>query len=85
MTAVGPKPITSRPYPVRRTAKGAALVRVLRTTEPKDIAILCLIPSFAFFLIDRGMALLIRGELATPGQQFLRCPARDRHVLPRPP
>jgi cytochrome c oxidase subunit 1 len=44
---------------------------MLRTTDPKDIAILYLVTSFAFFLIGGAMALLIRGELARPGQQFL--------------
>src|SRR5688500_7485020 len=44
---------------------------MLRTTDPKDIAILYLVTSFAFFLIGGAMALLIRGELAVPGQQFL--------------
>jgi cytochrome c oxidase subunit 1 len=71
MTAVAPKPITSRPYPARKTVKGSRLVHMLRTTDPKDIAILYLVTSFAFFLIGGAMALLIRGELAVPGQQFL--------------
>jgi cytochrome c oxidase subunit 1 len=38
------------------------------TTDPKDIAILYLVTSFAFFLIGGTMALLIRGESALPGQ-----------------
>ena len=44
---------------------------MLRTTDPKDIAILYLVTSFGFFLVGGAMALLIRGELAVPGQQFL--------------
>src|SRR4051812_29448639 len=44
---------------------------MLRTTDPKDIAILYLVTSFAFFLVGGAMALLMRGELAVPGQQFL--------------
>src|SRR3954452_10898791 len=71
MTAVTPKPITSRPYPARRVVKGSRLAHMLRTTDPKDIAILYLVTSFAFFLIGGTMALLIRAELAWPGQQFL--------------
>src|SRR5829696_1847536 len=71
MTAVAPKPITSRPYPARRTVKGSTLLRMLRTTDPKDIAILYLVASFAFFMVGGAMALLMRGELAVPGQQFL--------------
>ena len=71
MTAVTPKPISSRPYPARRVVKGSRLAHMLRTTDPKDIAILYLVTSFAFFLIGGTMALLIRAELAWPGQQFL--------------
>ena len=71
MTAVAPKLISSRAYPVRRAAKGSRLVHMLRTTDPKDIAILYLVTSFAFFLIGGAMAVLIRGDLAVPGQQFL--------------
>src|SRR3954463_7131331 len=71
MTAVAPKPITSRPYPARRMVKGSRLAHMLRTTDPKDIAILYLVTSFGFFLAGGAMALLIRGELAGPGPQFL--------------
>ena len=51
MTAVAPKPIATRPYPARRVAKGSTLLKMLRTTDPKDIAILYLVTSFVFFLI----------------------------------
>ena len=44
---------------------------MLRTTDPKDIAILYLVTSFGFFMAGGAMALLMRGELAVPGQQFL--------------
>ena len=71
MTAVAPKPITARPYPARRAAKGSVLLKMIRTTDPKDIAILYLVTTFVFFLVGGVMALLIRGELAVPGQQFL--------------
>ncbi|MFB9387229.1 cbb3-type cytochrome c oxidase subunit I, partial [Pseudonocardia petroleophila] len=71
MTAVAPKPITSRPYPARRTGKGSTFLKMLRTTDPKDIAILYMVTSFGFFLAGGAMALLMRGELAVPGQQFL--------------
>ena len=71
MTAVAPKPITARPYPARRAVKGSVLLKMMHTTDPKDIAILYLVTTFAFFLVGGAMALLIRGELAVPGQQFL--------------
>ncbi|MBO0850422.1 MAG: cbb3-type cytochrome c oxidase subunit I, partial [Pseudonocardia sp.] len=71
MTQVAPQPITARPYPARRTVKGASLARYLRTTDPKDIAILYLVTSFAFFMAGGAMAMLMRAELARPGIQFL--------------
>jgi cytochrome c oxidase subunit 1 len=71
MTAVAPKPITARPYPARVTPKGSVFLHILRTTDPKDIAILYLVTSFAFFMAGGLMAMLIRAELAVPGQQFL--------------
>ncbi|TQM45721.1 cytochrome c oxidase subunit I [Pseudonocardia cypriaca] len=70
MTAVEPKPIAPQ-YPARRTPKGATFAKMLRTTDPKDIAILYLVTSFVFFMVGGAMALLIRGELAVPGLQFL--------------
>ncbi|MBO0839834.1 MAG: cbb3-type cytochrome c oxidase subunit I, partial [Sciscionella sp.] len=51
--------------------KGSALLRMVRTTDPKDIAILYLTTSFGFFLAGGVMALLMRTELARPGLQFL--------------
>ena len=71
MTAVAPKPITARPYPAHRAAKGSVLLKMMHTTDPKDIAILYLVTTFVFFMVGGAMALLIRGELAVPGQQFL--------------
>jgi cytochrome c oxidase subunit 1 len=71
VTAVAPKPITSRPYPARQAPKGSLLVKLMRTTDPKDIGIMYLVTTFGFFLAGGAMALLIRGELAVPGQQFL--------------
>ncbi|MBP2369543.1 aa3-type cytochrome oxidase subunit I [Pseudonocardia parietis] len=70
MTTAKPKPITARPH-ARRTGKGSLFLRMLRTTDPKDIAILYLITSFAFFMAAGAMAMLIRGELARPELQFL--------------
>jgi len=71
MTQVEPKPITARPYAVRRTVKGAALLKMIGTTDPKDIAILYLVTSFAFFMGGGLMAMLMRAELAAPGLQLL--------------
>ena len=68
MTAVAPQPITARPYPARVSPKGSVLLKMLRTTDPKDIAILYLVTSFGFFMVGGAMALLMRTELARPGR-----------------
>src|SRR5262249_59590607 len=41
------------------------------TTDAKQIGIMYLVTSFAFFLVGGLMALLMRAELARPGLQFL--------------
>jgi cytochrome c oxidase subunit 1 len=71
VTALAPQPITTRPYPARTTVKGSRLLHMLRTTDPKDIGILYLVTSFAFFMIGGAMAMLIRGELARPKLQIV--------------
>ena len=71
MTTVAPKPIVTRPWPVHKPTKGSALARLLRTTDAKQIGLMYLVTSFAFFFIGGFMALLMRGELARPGLQFL--------------
>jgi len=71
VTQAEPEPITVRPYPARRSAKGSMLLKMLHTTDPKDIAILYLVTSFGFFMAGGAMAMLMRAELAVPGQQFL--------------
>ncbi|MFC5949539.1 cbb3-type cytochrome c oxidase subunit I, partial [Pseudonocardia lutea] len=55
----------------RPSPRGSRMLHLLRTTDPKDIAILYLVTAFVFFLVGGAMALLIRAELARPGQQFL--------------
>jgi cytochrome c oxidase subunit I len=73
VTTVAPKPtpIVTRPWPVRQPIKGSALARLLRTTDAKQIGIMYMTTSFAFFLIGGLMALIMRAELARPGLQFL--------------
>jgi cytochrome c oxidase subunit I len=73
VTTVAPKPtpIVTRPWPVRQPVKGSAFARLLRTTDAKQIGLMYLTTSFAFFLIGGLMALLMRAELARPGLQFL--------------
>ena len=71
MTTVAPKPIVTRPWPVRQQVRGSALARMLRTTDAKQIGIMYMVTSFVFFVIGGFMALLMRAELARPGMQFL--------------
>jgi cytochrome c oxidase subunit 1 len=59
------------PGSLRRSVRGTALARLLRTTDAKQIGIMYLTTSFGFFLIGGVMALLMRGELGRPGMQFL--------------
>ena len=53
-------PPRTRARPVRRPVKGAALLNLTRTTDPKQIGIMYLTASFGFFLIGGVMALLMR-------------------------
>ncbi|MPZ85323.1 MAG: cytochrome ubiquinol oxidase subunit I, partial [Actinophytocola sp.] len=71
MTTTKPTPILTHPYPARPSPKGSALLRTIRTTDPKQIGILYLTTSFGFFLAGGVMAMLMRTELARPGMQFL--------------
>jgi cytochrome c oxidase subunit 1 len=68
---VEPKPIVTRPWPVRVEPRGSWLSRTLRTTDAKQIGIMYMVTSFAFFAIGGLLALIMRAELARPGLQFL--------------
>jgi cytochrome c oxidase subunit 1 len=65
------RPVEIHSVPVRKPVKGSYLLRVFRTTDHKQIGIMYLVTSFAFFMVGGAMAMLIRTELAAPGQQFL--------------
>jgi cytochrome c oxidase subunit 1 len=71
VTAVAPKPVATRPYPARPTVKGGYLLQWFRETDPKKIGVFYVVTAFAFFMVGGAMAMLIRSELAFPGQQFL--------------
>jgi cytochrome c oxidase subunit 1 len=71
MTAPEPKPMVTRPWPVRRSVPGSLMLRLLRTTDAKQIGLMYLVTSFAFFLVGGFMALLMRAELAQPGADYL--------------
>jgi len=70
VTTVAPKPIVTRPYPVRRAVKGSAVGRLLRTTDAKLIGLMYLATSFLWFFVGGFMALLMRAELARPQLQI---------------
>ncbi|WP_433686296.1 aa3-type cytochrome oxidase subunit I [Micromonospora carbonacea] len=59
------------PGPVRPALPGAKLIKLLGTTDAKQIGLLYLVTSFVFFLIGGVLALLLRAELARPRLQFL--------------
>jgi len=71
VTVTAPSPIVSRPAPVRTTTRGSLFLSLLRTTDHKMIGKMYLVTAFMFFLAGGFMALLMRGELARPGLQFL--------------
>jgi cytochrome c oxidase subunit 1 len=56
---------------VRKATLGQQVVRVLTTTDHKLIGKLYLGTSFMWFLVGGLLALVIRSELAAPGQQFV--------------
>jgi cytochrome c oxidase subunit 1 len=71
VTVTAPSPIVSRPAPVRTTTRGSMFLQVIGTTDHKLIGKMYLVTAFLFFLAGGIMALLMRGELARPGLQFL--------------
>ena len=71
MTRTAARRPVAPPYRARRGVRGGSLLRIIHSTDPKDIGVLYLVTSFGFFLAGGLMAMLVRGELAVPGQQFL--------------
>jgi|GEM_PF-22576 cytochrome c oxidase subunit 1 len=61
----------SYPGPIRRAIRGSTLVRLLGTTDAKQIGLLYLGTGFLWFVVGGIMALLIRAELGQPGLHFL--------------
>ncbi|WP_024799454.1 cytochrome c oxidase subunit I [Nocardia sp. BMG51109] len=75
MTAVEPQPVPNlapaRPYPARLGPKGSFIYKAVTTTDPKVLGVMYMVTAMSFFMIGGVMALLMRGELARPGLQFL--------------
>ncbi|HEU4911175.1 MAG TPA: cbb3-type cytochrome c oxidase subunit I, partial [Actinomycetes bacterium] len=67
--------LTVQPRPgtgvIRTRKKGNAVVRWVTSTDHKTIGHLYLITSFVFFLVGGLMAMVMRAELARPGNQLL--------------
>src|SRR5918912_878983 len=61
---------TEVPVPAAPTARGR-LVEYLTTVDHKKIGILYINTAFVMFLLGGVLALLVRAELAAPGQQLL--------------
>ncbi|WIM98327.1 cytochrome c oxidase subunit I [Actinoplanes oblitus] len=71
MTTTAPRPVQTRPWPVRRPVRGSWLARTIRTTDAKQIGIMYMVTAFGFFIVGGFMALLMRAELARPGMQIV--------------
>jgi cytochrome c oxidase subunit I len=71
LRAPGPGAVLRGGEPVRRREPGNVVVRWLTSTDHKVIGYLYLITSFGFFLIGGWMALIMRAELARPGNQLV--------------
>ncbi|MEI2766318.1 MAG: cytochrome c oxidase subunit I [Dermatophilaceae bacterium] len=72
-TVTPPARVTSPGAPARRPERAAArrLVRVLTCTDHKVIGNLYFVTTFVFFLLGGLMALVMRAELVSPGQQVV--------------
>ena len=71
LLVLSPGRFSGHPGPLNRPVPGAAVIRLLGTTDAKQIGMLYLVTSFGFFVAGGIMALLMRAELARPGLQFL--------------
>ena len=72
MTTYATRPtITTSKVAPAPTSKGRLAVKWLTSTDHKTIGYLYLMTSFSWFLIAGLLALVLRGELARPGLQFL--------------
>jgi cytochrome c oxidase subunit 1 len=70
MTAISDRP-TGTEVSAPRSTLGQNLVRVITTTDHKVIGKLYLTTAFCWFLVGGVMALVMRSELAFPGQQIV--------------
>ncbi|HEX8868029.1 MAG TPA: cytochrome ubiquinol oxidase subunit I, partial [Lentzea sp.] len=59
MTTIKPTPVVPHPGAARARPKGSYFLSLFKTTDPKQIGIMYLTTSFAFFMIGGVMALLM--------------------------
>ena len=59
------------PRPPRQQRFGRTFVKWATSTDHKTIAYLYMITGFVFFMLGGLMAMIVRAELAEPGQQFV--------------
>jgi cytochrome c oxidase subunit I len=71
LTAVAPRPVVTRAYPVTRSPRGSKFLGYLHTTDPKVLGVMYITTALTWFMIGGLMALIMRAELARPGMQFL--------------
>ncbi len=70
MTVLDDRPVDSTP-PDRPHREATGLLAFLTTTDHKRIGIAYMVTAFAFYLVGGSLALVIRTELAEPGQQVV--------------
>jgi hypothetical protein len=80
MTQTAPKPITSLRYARRHATEGSRFLGMIRTTDPKDIAILYLVTSFAPGAAAPGRSPHSRTKGVRPG--YAKWPARAQPGQP---
>ncbi len=71
MTAILNRPRLEAPQPPSRHPHGSKFLSYLRTTDPKQIGMMYVVTTLAFFMIGGLLAMLMRAELARPGMDFL--------------
>ena len=70
MTLLDERPVAQEPPPAPH-GEATGLLAFLTTTDHKRIGLAYMLTAFAFYLVGGAMAMLIRAELARPGQQLV--------------
>ncbi len=70
MTLLDERPVAQEPPP-QPHAEATGLLAFLTTTDHKRIGLAYMFTAFAFYLVGGALAMLIRAELARPGEQLV--------------